>query len=102
MTARVEHDAENNAYSLGDDIDGVFIPFASLDGPTIEGRVKTGTVSNGAREANVGEAAAAIGDENAGKVNPDDFTDNGDGTYTRKSDNVQGRFTPTGFEPITQ
>lgn len=27
------------------------------------------------------------------------FHENGDGTYTRESDGVVGRFTPAGFEP---
>lgn len=101
MTARVEHDAENNAYSLGDDIDGVFIPFATVDGAAVQGRISDVKAATAAAEASAVTAPGGGTGNTGGGFDPSDFTDNGDGTFRRTSDGAQGRFTPSGFEPIT-
>lgn len=101
MTVRVEHDADASTYALGDDIEGVFIPFAVVDAAAVAGRItdaKAASESAGTPVAAPGTMPNAAA---ADDFNPSDFTDNGDGTFTRKADNVQGRFTPSGFVPVT-
>lgn len=101
MSVRVEYDKDAKTYSLGDDIEGVFIPFVVYPAETVEGRIATAN----AVAADAGAAVATAPGKVAGDAGDDfdaaDFTDNGDGTFTRTSDNVQGRFTPGGFEPVT-
>lgn len=101
MSVRVEHDAENNSYSLGDDIDGVFIPFATLDGAAVKGRVDAVAAATTTAATATAPAPAKVTGNTGDDFDPADFTDNGDGSFTRTSDGIQGRFTPAGFQPIT-
>lgn len=39
MTVRVNLDADNGVYELGDDIDGVFVPFATVPETDVQARV---------------------------------------------------------------
>ena len=40
MTVRVNLDADNGVYELGDDIDGVFVPFATVPETDVQARVQ--------------------------------------------------------------
>ena len=101
MSVRVQLDKEHDVCELGDDIDGVWIAFTTIPGPSVRGRVSdvnaASTDTSATSGGGGGKVTGNIGDD----FDPSDFTDNGDGSFTRKSDGTQGRFTPTGFEPIT-
>lgn len=101
MTVRTEHDAENNTYSLGDDIGGVFVPFATVDGAAVQGRIDAAAAAASSGTAPAADASGRVAGNTGDDFTPSDFTDNNDGTFTRNADNVQGRFTPSGFEPVT-
>jgi hypothetical protein len=101
MSVRVDHDAETNTYNLGADIEGVFITFASVPGDSVEGRVASvNAAEQAAAPPTATEPSSATGGTDR-PFDPADFTDNGDGSFTRTSDGVRGRFTPSGFEPTT-
>lgn len=95
MTPRVELNEEHGTYELGDDVDGVFIAFATVPKTTVDSRVST-VLGNQGNTAPA-ETPAAAPAETTG-----DYTDNGDGTYTRQSDGATGRFGPSGFTADTQ
>lgn len=98
MSVTIQHDEEGNVYNLGAEIEGVFVPFASVPGDSVAGRIASQRAIEQAAGGGGGGGGAAGGTSSSSSVNPADFTDNGDGTYTRKSDGQTGRFTPGGFE----
>lgn len=95
MTPRVELNEEHGTYELGDDVEGVFIVFATVPKTTVDNRVSTVL-------GNQGQPAAAEPTAPASTESTGDYVDNGDGTYTRSSDGVTGRFGPSGFTADTQ
>lgn len=101
MSVTVRHDEGTNTYELGADIEGVFIPFVSVPGDGVSAKItaahEADEASGGGTSSGGGKVSGNSGDD----FSAADFTDNGDGSYTRKSDGVQGRFTPGGFEPVT-
>lgn len=101
MSVRTQYDQATNTYSLGDDIDGVFISFVDIPGDTVQGRIASFQVAQANATTEPSSAGAKVSGNTGDDFDPADFTDNGDGSYTRKSDGVQGRFTPAGFQPIT-
>jgi hypothetical protein len=98
MTPRINHDETKDVYELGDDIEGVFVSFASIDGPAVRARV---TAAADAEQAASSSPATPEAPEApaAPAIDPAEYADNGDGTYTRSADGVTGRFTPAGFTP---
>lgn len=98
MSVQVKYDEGTDTHSLGASIDGAFVPFVSIDGVKVRAQIESAQAAE--REGNSSSSGSST--ESTAQINADDYTDNGDGSYTRKSDNAQGRFTPTGFEPITQ
>lgn len=101
MDVSVQHSEETSSYELGATIEGTFVPFVTVPAATVEGRIASAKVAEAtaAETRSAGGASTATGA--ADDYNPADFTDNGDGTYTRKSDGVQGRFGPSGFAAVT-
>jgi hypothetical protein len=99
MSVSVQHDEANNAYVLGADIDGVFFPFVVAPGDTVKAKIEAVRAAEAAASAPAPAAPGKVAGDTGDDFDPTDFADNGDGTFTRKSDGVTGRFTPTGFQP---
>lgn len=95
MSVRVNHDETKDLYELGDDVEGVFIAFASIPGPAVKSRIEAVLQ----HEATAAEAPVAAG---AAETATGDYVDNGDGTWTRSSDGAVGHFTPAGFTPTAK
>jgi hypothetical protein len=90
MTVRVQLDEENGTYELGDDIEGVFIAFASLPKTQADSRIASTLQAQDTPAAPAPTPAAPDSEQG-------EYRDNGDGTYTRESDGVIGTFGPSGF-----
>jgi hypothetical protein len=90
MAPRIELNEDTGLYEFGDDVEGVFIPFASQPKTTVDSRIQSVLAD---REAKAGPSSTT----QAAATAPSDYTDNGDGTYTRQSDGVIGHFGPDGF-----
>jgi hypothetical protein len=99
MSVTIQHDEANNAYVLGGDIDGVFFPFVVAPGDTVKAKIEAVRAAETAANAPAAAASGQVTGNTGDDFDPSDFADNGDGTFTRKSDSVSGRFTPTGFQP---
>lgn len=59
MNVSARHVEETDTYELGIEVDGQFVTFAAVDGPTVRGRVESQRVAEAAQQA--GQPAQAPG-----------------------------------------
>lgn len=90
MSVRLNLNEEAGLYELGDDVEGVFIPFVTQTKTAVDSHIASVLAH---QEANAATPATPAKAPDAGG----EYEDNGDGTYTRESDGAVGTFGPDGF-----